>query len=32
MKGFAMLGPNKTGFIEKEDPKVGSRVKSKMLV
>ena len=25
MKGFAMLGPNKTGFIEKEDPKVGSR-------
>ena len=25
MRGFAMLGPNKTGFIEKPDPKVGPR-------
>ncbi|MGM9908084.1 NAD(P)-dependent alcohol dehydrogenase [Limosilactobacillus sp.] len=25
MRGFAMIGPNKTGFIEKDDPKLGHR-------
>ena len=25
MRGFAMLGPNETGFIEKDDPKLGHR-------
>lgn len=25
MKGFAMIGPNKVGFIEKNDPKIGER-------
>ncbi|MDO4903699.1 MAG: NAD(P)-dependent alcohol dehydrogenase [Limosilactobacillus sp.] len=25
MRGFAMIGPNETGFIEKDDPKIGPR-------
>lgn len=25
MRGFAMIGPNETGFIEKDDPKIGHR-------
>ncbi len=25
MRGFAMIEPGKTGFIEKADPKVGER-------